>query len=64
MKVDVMLNLVLRKRIPHYAIVQHETFAPILYVMKYTNIRGSHCYSKWSASGIVFCNYDIEYERV
>ncbi len=25
--------------LPHYKIVQHETFAPILYVMKYTNIQ-------------------------
>ncbi len=24
--------------LPHYAIVQHETFAPILYVMKYSNL--------------------------
>ena len=38
MKVVVMLNLVLLKSKPQFKIVQQETFAPILYLLKYKNV--------------------------
>ena len=43
----------------HFEIVQHETFAPILYLMKYSgDVENAIETAKWSSARIVFSNYD------
>ncbi len=43
------------------AIVQHETFAPILYLMKYKTIRRSHRISERCAAGLIQRHIYIEF---
>jgi aldehyde dehydrogenase (NAD+) len=41
-----------------FEIVQHETFAPFIFIEILRNCRECHCYSKRSSSRFIICNHD------
>ena len=45
---------------PDYKIVQHETFAPILYLLKYKTIDEAIAIQNGVPQGLIFCNHDTE----
>ena len=45
-------------------VVQHETFAPILYLIKYSTIEEAVAFAERGATGIVIGDNDVEYSRI